>query len=72
MKVPWKSFVLSLNLIFCFGWVWLVLLWCELLVRWSKFKSNISGNPMRVTNRVLFYEKVIVCDMLSNGDIIYG
>ena len=26
---------------------------------------------MRVTNKVLFCENVIVCDMLSNGDIIY-
>ena len=26
---------------------------------------------MRVTNRVLFSENVIVCDMLSNGEIIY-
>jgi len=32
---------------------------------------GISGNTVRVTNRVLFYENVIVCDMLSNGEIIY-
>ena len=32
----------------------------------------MSGNGVRVTNRVLFCEKVVVCDMLlSNGDIIY-
>ena len=32
----------------------------------------MSGNTVRVTNRVLFCEKVIVCDMLlSNGEIIY-
>ena len=32
----------------------------------------MSENSVRVTNRVLFCEKVIVCDMLlSNGDIIY-
>ena len=31
----------------------------------------MSGNSVRVTNRVLFCEKVIVCDMLlSIGDII--
>ena len=32
----------------------------------------MSGNGVRVTNRVLFFEKIVVCDMLlSNGDIIY-
>ena len=32
---------------------------------------DMSGNIVRVTNRVLFCENVIVCDMLSNGEIIY-
>ena len=31
----------------------------------------MSGNTIRVTNRVLFCENVIVCYMLSNGEIIY-
>ena len=32
----------------------------------------MSGNGVRVTNRVLFCKKVVVCDMLlSNSDIIY-
>ena len=32
----------------------------------------MSGNGVRVTNRVLFCEKIVVYDMLlSNGDIIY-
>ena len=36
--------------------------------RWS----HGGGNGVRITNRVLFCEKIFVCDMLlSNGDIIY-
>ena len=32
----------------------------------------MSGNSVRVTNRVLFCEKVIACDMLlSIGNVIY-
>ena len=32
---------------------------------------DISGNNVSVTNRVLFCENIIVCDLLSNGEIIY-
>ena len=32
---------------------------------------DMSGNTVRVTNIVLFFENVIMCDMLSNGEIIY-
>ena len=40
--------------------------------RWSHgCLWDMSGNTVRVTNRVLFCENVIVCDMLSNGEIIY-
>ena len=31
----------------------------------------MSGNTVRVTNRVLFCKNIIVCDMLLNGEIIY-
>ena len=32
---------------------------------------DMSGNTVKVTNQVLFCKNVIVCDMLSNGEIIY-
>jgi len=32
---------------------------------------NMSGKNVKVTNRGLFCENVIVCDMLSNSEIIY-
>ena len=31
----------------------------------------MSEKTVRVTNRGLFCKNVIVCDMLSNGEIIY-
>ena len=40
--------------------------------RWSHGGvCGMSGNNVSDTNRVLFCENVIVCDMLSNGEIIY-